>query len=146
VTDTFEVKAKDTSLLETSHLVEELQLSAESESLVPVLIGTQVAYFHSFDGGYDRETNTDIVNCIHEVQGAESPPNKTYADSIEIHAGDWFFNLDVDGTRVFDWYPGDDFVLSIRVSDYMIGEHSFSEALTTDIDKREQEFNSNRER
>jgi hypothetical protein len=42
-------------------------------------------------------------------------------------------------------YPEDDYVLSLKVEDYMMGRQSFSEALAADIDKREQEFGPNYE-
>lgn len=138
--DRFAVSTADSSLLQTSHLVEELQAATEGQDIVPVLIDTEVVYFHSFGGGYHVERGVDIVNMVHEVQGTGSPSNKTDGDSFEIHAGDYFFNLDVADTRALESYPEDDYVLSLAVTDYMIGEQTFSEALTASVDKREQEF------
>jgi len=155
--DSFQVQAKDTTVLSDSHLVEELQQELVNVGeMFPVLIGTQVGYFHDIDGGFDRENGYHIVNLIHRVQGPDSPPNKTYADTIEIHLDEWFYNLEVEdvweltqtpaGLTEDEDYPDGDYVLSLKVTDYMMGPQSFSEALTTDVDKREQEFGPNGEK
>lgn len=147
--DSFQVKAKQTGVLETSHLVNELETEAREMEMFPVLIGTQVGYFHDVDGGYSSaingspQENYHVVNLIHRVQGPDSPMNKTYADTIEIHMDDQFYNLEVDDVFTYGDYPDEDFVLSLQVTDYMTGPETFSEALTENIDKREQEFSPN---
>lgn len=151
--DRFQVKAQDTQSLDKSHLVDELQSGAANVEMFPVLIGTQIGYFHNVDGGYSRDGGYHVVNLIHEVQGPDSPTDKMYADSIEIHLADKYYNLDVadvwqmtqtpSGLTSDDSYPEGDFVLSLKVTDYMTGPHSFSEALSADIDKREQKFSHN---
>jgi hypothetical protein len=150
--DSFQVKAKQTGVLETSHLVNELETEAREMEMFPVLIGTQVGYFHDVDGGFSSAENGSphdgyhVVNLIHRVQGPDSPPNKTYSDSVEIHMDDWFYNLTVEDVLTYGDYPDEDFVLSLQVTDYMTGPETFSEALTEAIDKREQEFSPNGER
>lgn len=142
--DSFRVKAKDTSVLAKSHLVEELREELyDVEESFPVLIGSEVAHFHDIDGGFDRGAGYHIVNLIHRVQGVGSPSNKKYSDTIEIHLNEWFYNLEVEDIWLMDEYPDDDFVLSLKVEDYQMAQYSFSEALTADIDKREQEFDHN---
>jgi hypothetical protein len=144
--DSFQVSAQDTTILARSHLVEELQQElVDSGEMFPVLIGEQVAYFHDIDGGFHRDGNYDVVNLIHRVQGPDSPPNKIYSDTIELHLNDWFYNLEVADIRKMGEYPDEDFVLSLKVTDYMMGQQSFSEALSANIDKREQEFSHNNE-
>ena len=141
--DSFQVSAKDTTLLERSHIVEELQHEAEDMEMFPVLIGGQIGYFHDIDGGFHRDEGYHVVNLIHRVQGPDSPPNKIYSDTIELHLDDWFYNLSVADVWQMGEYPDDDFVLSLKVTDYQMGQYSFSEALSADIDKREQEFSHN---
>lgn len=141
--DSFQVKAKEAELLKTSHLIQEMQAESSEMQMFPVLIDEQVGYFHDIDGGYSNDHH--IVNLIHRVQGPDSPPNKIYADTIELHLADNFYHLDVADIYEMDSYPDDDYVLSLKVTDYMIGEYSFSEAMSEDIDKREQEFGPNGE-
>lgn len=159
--DSFQVSAQDTSVLEVSHLVEELQQElVDTGEMFPVLIGGQIGYFHDVDGGYHRgeagsasENGYHVVNLIHRVQGPDSPPNKIYSDTIELHLNEWYYNLDVadvwqmtqtpSGLQDGDSYPEGDFVLSLKVTDYKMGQYSFSEALSTDIDNREQKFSHN---
>jgi len=149
--DSFQVSAQDTTVLASSHLVEELQQELEDvDEMFPVLIGGQIGYFHDVDGGYKRgqagsasENGYHVVNLIHRVQGPDSPPNKIYSDTIEIHLDDWFYNLSVADVWQMGEYPDEDFVLSLKVTDYQMGQYSFSEALSADIDKREQEFSHN---
>jgi hypothetical protein len=143
--DSFQVSAKDTTVLDTSHLVAELQAETREMEMFPVLIGTQIGYFHDVDGGFHRDKGYDVVNLIHRVQGPDSPPNKIYNDTIELHLNDWFYNLEVADVYEMSDYPDEDFVLSLKVTDYMMGQQSFSEALSEDIDKREQEFAPNGE-
>jgi hypothetical protein len=143
--DSFQVRAKETSTLSDSHIVEELRAGAREMEMFPVLIGTQVGYFHDVDGGFHKSGGYDIVNLIHRVQGPDSPPNKTFSDTVEVHLDDWFYNLTVADATVMDEYPDNDFVLSLKVTDYMMGQETFSEALTAEIDKREQEFSPNGE-
>lgn len=143
--DRFQVKAEDTHLLEQSHLVEELRTQAASVELFPVLIGSQIGYFHEVDGGYSRESGYHVVNLIHRVQGPDSPTNKIYADRIEIHLDDRYYNLSVADVWQMGDYPDDNFVLSLKVTDYMVGPYSFSEAMSAEIDEREQEFGYNNE-
>ena len=140
--DSFQVVAKDTTVLESSHLVQELQ-QEEMGEMFPVLIGNQIGYFHDVEGGYDRSNGYHVVNLIHRVQGTDSPPNKIYSDTIEIHLDESFYNLDVADIWQMGEYPDEDFVLSLKVTDYNIGPYSFSEAMSKDIDKREQEFSHN---
>lgn len=146
--DSFHVVAQETSLLESSHFVEELQHSVEEHDAVfPVLVGeSEIAYFHDVDGGYSPERGAHIINFIHHVQGLDSPSNKTQADSYEAHLDDRYFHITADNSFEMGDYPDENFVLSIEASECMIGQHTFSEALTADVDKREQQFSPNYER
>jgi len=142
--DSFQVTAEDTSILADSHIVQELQQEiAESGEMFPVLIGGQIGYFHEVDGGFHRDDGYHVVNLIHRVQGPDSPPNKIYSDTIEIHLNEYYYNLSVSDVWQMGEYPDDDFVLSLKVTDYQMGPYSFSEAMSIDIDNREQEFNHN---
>lgn len=142
--DSFQVSAQDTSVLASSHLVEELQQElTDTGEIFPVLIGTQIGYFHDIDGGFNRDEGWHVVNLIHRVQGPESPPNKIYSDTIELHLNEWFYNLSVADVWQMGEYPDEDFVLSLKVTDYQMGPYSFSEAMSADIDKREQEYSHN---
>lgn len=137
--DRFQVVAEDTTVLDKSHIVEEMKDSAFGVDVFPVLIGEQIGKFHDVDGGYDREQGCHIVNLIHRVQGLGSPPRKKYSDTIEIHLDDYYF-LEVADVWQYGDYPSDDYTLSLRVTGYQHGPYAFSEALSEDIDKREQEF------
>jgi len=142
--DSFQVSAQDTTILAASHLVEELQQElVDTGDMFPVLIGGQIGYFHDIDGGFHRDEGYHVVNLIHRVQGPNSPPNKIYSDTIELHLNEWYYNLDVADVWQMGEYPDEDFVLSLKVTDYKMGQYSFSEALSADIDKREQEFSHN---
>ncbi len=142
--DSFQVSAKDTTILDRSHIVEELQQElVNSGEMFPVLIGGQIGYFHDIDGGFHKDEGYHVVNLIHEVQGPDSPPNKIYSDTIEIHLNEWFYNLSVADIWQMGDYPDEDFVLSLKVTDYQMGPYSFSEAMSADIDKREEEYTHN---
>lgn len=143
--DRFRVTAKETNKLDRSHLVNEMQADSRDVEMFPVLIGSQIGYFHDVDGGYDRNNDWHVVNLIHRVQGADSPPNKIYSDTIEAHLDDQFYHLDVADVWQMGEYPDDDFVLSLKVTDYMTGPYSFSEAMSIDIDNREEEYTHNNE-
>lgn len=141
--DSFKVKAKDAAVLDTSHLVEEMQHDAQDMEMFPVLIGSQIGYFHDVEGGYSANDGYHVINLIHRVQGPDSPPNKIYSDTIELHLGDNFYYLEVADIWQMGEYPDDNFTLSLKVTGYHIGPYSFSEAMSKDIDKREQEFSHN---
>lgn len=138
--DNFEVRAKDTSLLESSHIVKELQSDSADMDTFPVLIDGQIGYFHDIDGGFNEY---HVVNLIHRVQGVGSPPTMGNDSTVEIHLDDAFYNLDVIAMYEMGEYPDDDYVLSLKVTDYKIGPYSFSEAMSADIDKRHEEFSHN---
>lgn len=143
--DPFEVKADNTSLLESSHIVSELQQGCSEMEMFPVLIDEQVAYFHDVDGGFNKSGEYHIVNLIHRVQGHDSPPNMLYDSTVEAHLEENFYQMDVTDIIQLGSYPDDDYILSLKVTDYRMGPYSFSEALSADIDKREQEFSHNNE-
>ena len=143
--DSFRVKAEDTTVLDRSHLVAEMKQDAATVELFPVLIGTQIGHFHDVDGGFDKDAGHYIVNLIHTVQGPDSPTNKIYSDTIEVHLDDSYYHLDVADVWQMGDYPDDNFVLSLKVTDYMQGPHSFSEAMSADIDKREEAYSPNGE-
>jgi len=115
--DRFAVAANESHVLEDSHLVEELKHSSKQD--------------------------THFVNFIHQVQGPDSPSNKLQADSYEAHLSDKYYYLNATSSAILGDYPDENLVLSIEVRDYMIGRHSFSEALTAEIDSREQEWQPN---
>jgi hypothetical protein len=123
-----------------------MQADADGMDMFPVLIGTHIGYFHSVDGGYDRDNGWHVVNLIHEVQGTDSPPNKIYADTMEAHLDENFYHLSVSDIWQMGEYPDENFVLSLKVTQYMKGPYSFSEAMSADIDKRHEEFAHNSKR
>lgn len=141
--DKFQVRAEDTTILESSHIVEELRQGARELDIFPVLIGTEIAYFHDVDGGFVSSENYHVVNLIHRVQGATSPANKLYDDTIEVHLSEHYYQLEVADITTMGDYPSTDFTLSLKVSDYMMGPYSFSEAMSSYVDKREQQMNHN---
>lgn len=148
--DSFQVKAKETQSLDRSLLVAEMQNEIEqSGEMFPVLIGEQIGYFHDVDGGYSSAVSSSqqdgyhIVNLIHEVQGPDSPPNKLYSDQMEAHLDTNYYQMDVEDVWQMGSYPDENFVLSLKVSEYRMGPYSFSESLSENIDKREQEFSHN---
>lgn len=140
MSDSFEVAAESAEVLDTSHLVQEIKNAIKDDELFPVLIDDFVAYFHDVDGGYARESGYHVVNLIHQVQGPESPPNKTDSTTIEAHVDGMYINFEVEHIRKFGDYPDEDFVLSLQVTGYESGPFSFNEQLTADIDKRECEY------
>lgn len=145
--DSFQVKAADTSVLSDSHIVSELRAELyDIDDMFPVLIDGQIGYFHDIDGGYSNAVNGSgyhIVNLIHRVQGPDSPPNKIYDDTIELHLNDHFYNLAVDDIWQMGDYPDEDFILSLKVTDYKMGPYSFSDAMSAPIDKRHEEYDPN---
>jgi hypothetical protein len=109
----------------------------------PVLLGDEVAHFHSVSGGYNDTNEHYVVNLIHEIQGPGSPyrvNSDSIAHTAEAHLSENFYNLDVDGVRTEDEYPDEPYVLSLKVSDYQQGPYSFNEALSADVDSRETRF------
>lgn len=139
MSDSFEVAVKSGEVLETSHLVEELQHHSSEMELFPVLIGTHVGYFHDVGGGYHRNEGCHIVNLIHEVQGPESPPNKTRAAEIETHLDGRYFYFEVEDVAEYGDYPDEEYTLSLKVTGYRDGPYAFSDVLKEDCDKRETE-------
>lgn len=107
----------------------------------PVLIGNEVAHFHDISGGYNRKHGFPVVNLIHKVQGPGSPyrvNTDELSHSIEAHLSDNYYNLDVSGLRAVGEYPDENYILSMKVDSEMHGEHSFSDELTKEIDRRPQ--------
>ena len=147
MSDSFAVSAKDTSLLELSYLVEEMrnEWNDSDEEMFPVLYDNNIiGYYHDIEGGFHREGKYDIVNLIHEVQGTESPTMPpSNLGVVEAHLPYTFFHIEADSTWEMSDYPNENYVLSLKVTDYMMGPHSFSEALTADIDARETRFQPN---
>ena len=152
------MRAKDTSVLEPSHIVAELRAGCRDMEMFPVLIDGQIGYFHDVDGGFasggqGSQQHYHVVNLIHRVQGHDSPPKKLYDDTIEAHLEEYFYQMDVadiaqltqtpSGLTANEQYPQGDFVLSLKVTDYRMGPYSFSEAMSADIDKREEEHSHN---
>lgn len=140
MSDSFQVAAESNEILAASHLVEEMKHFSEEMDMFPVLIGEFVGYFHDVQGGYHRSEGYHVVNLIHEVQGPDSPPNKTYAEQVEIHLDDQYFFFEVEDVWEFGDYPDEDYTLSLKVTGYRQGPYAFSEQLQTDVDKRETEF------
>lgn len=157
MSDSFQVAAESNEILAASHLVEEMKHFSEEMEMFPVLIGEFVGYFHSVQGGYSRAvsgSDTDsghpgpafegegyhVVNLIHEVHGPDSPPNKTYAEQVEVHLDDQYFFFEVEDVWEFGDYPDEDYVLSLKVTGYRQGPFAFSEQLQTEVDKRETEY------
>jgi hypothetical protein len=147
MSDSFAVTAKNTSLLENSYVVSEMRSDwADSrQEMFPVLYDNDIiGYYHDIEGGYHREDGYDVVNLVHQVQGTESPTMPPSNLGVaEAHLSSTFFNLEVESTWEMNDYPNENYVLSLKVTDYMMGEHSFSEALTADIDGRETRFQPN---
>lgn len=154
MTDRFEVPASSADILEHSHLVTEMELRADRVDSFPVLIGERVATFHDVSGGYvtpDEEPSLaesyHVINLIHEVQGDGSPPSVEYEPNVEAHIDDAYFYLDVQDVWAYteggEDYPNSDYILSLKVTDYQQGKHSFNEELMMEVDKREQEHTFN---
>lgn len=128
----------------TSILVENMKAEVETMDTFPVLFGDEIAWFHSVSGGYDRDRGYDVVNLHHEVQGVGSPTNLNFdRNTIEAHLRENYYNLEVTTIRKSGDYPDEDRVLSLRVTDYMAGPRSFSEAMSVDVDRRHERFNPN---
>lgn len=127
-----------------SLLVANMDAEANQMETFPVLIGDEIAYFHQVSGGMNGSTY--VVNFHHLVQEVGSPNHidpEQASHSVEAHLDPTYFSLDVSAVKVSKEYPDEPYVLSLLVSDYMSGEHSFSEALSANIDKRETRFDSN---
>ena len=129
--------------LQQSHLVEELKAGATNQDTFPVLVGTQIVNFHEISGGFDITRNQHIVEFIHTVQGVGSPTHPPKSSHVEVHLDDEFFRLHVDSVDEEDNYPDTDYKFIVRADGYMHGEHSFSEALSAPIDKRETRYQEN---
>lgn len=135
----FQVAATNTEVLAASHLIEEMINYADMMEKFPVIIGDDIAYFHTIDGGYHRSGEYHIVNLTHTVQGPESPRDTTYSENVEAHLDGQYFFFTVEDSWSFGDYPNEPHILSLKVSDYQQGPYSFSEELQLDIDKRHQE-------
>jgi len=125
-----------------------MQAEAREMETFPVLIGDEVAHFHDVSGGYNRDELFDVVNLIHRVQGVGSPyrvGTDELPHQFEAHLTDNYYHLSVDGIRAVGDYPDEDYTLSLKVGSEMHGEYSFSEPMTSDIDKREKEYTQNNE-
>lgn len=138
--DEFAVSAKDTEVLDKSHLTQEMSNVARYMETFPVLLDDIVAHFHNIDGGYHRSEGYHVINFIHEVQGPGSPNMKSDVDTIEAHIDDIYFWLEVADTWTFGEYPDEAYVLSAQVTGYQSGPYSFSQELSEDVDKRAEEY------
>jgi len=133
----FRVTAQETHLLESSHLVNELQSAASDVDVFPLLRGSDVVYFHDIDGGYIQDESLHLVNIIHRVQGKYSPPDKKFSENLEAHIRGKYYQMHVADMLFWDSYPDEDFIVSVKVDDYTIGDEGFDEALLSEIDRRE---------
>lgn len=127
------------SAAENGLLASNMSQEASQTETFPVLIGDEIAYYHTVSGGYSKKHNADIVNLVHKVQDVGSPyrisPEQA-SKHVEAHL-DNYYSLDVGAMRVTDEYPDRDYTLSLKVDGYQKGPHSFSEALSADADNRE---------
>lgn len=139
--DRFRVAAKDTTLLDTSHLVSEMHHEATQVPAFRVLLDGDMASFHDVDGGYDGDGDVHIVNLIHDVQGPSSPTSNHYPDRVEAHMLRNAYYLTVTDSTVMGEYPDENFVLSLEVSDYMKHQFTFCGPFTDDdVDRRETRY------
>lgn len=126
-----------------SLLVQNMRAESREMETFPVLIGDEVAYFHSVNGHYDSTHKRDVVELIHRVQGHGSP-NRINTDelshNVEVHLANDFYNLDVSSFDLTDEYPDKDYCLELRVESHERGPYSFSEALSANVDKRETRY------
>ena len=135
--DSFRVAANDTTLLETSHLVEEMRFQAAQTPAFHTLLDGSLAAFHDVDGGYHAEEDAHIVNLIHEVQMPSSPTTHIHPRSVEAHMKSYGFHMDVEDSTMMGSYPDENFVLSLKVSSYMKHSHTFCGPFGERVDRRE---------
>lgn len=124
-----------------SALVQNMQ--TEIEETFPVLIGDEVAHFHSITGGYNKDENFTVVNLVHHVQEIGSPYRvnvEQLSHNVETHLANNYYNLDVDSIRVQDDYPEKDYIVSLKVMGYKKGKFPFSEELSAPVDSRETRY------
>lgn len=126
-----------------SLLVSNMRQEASQMDEFSVLIGTEVAHFHSVRGEYDKMRDMDVVKLVHEVQGHGSPfrtDTEQLSNNVEAHLCDNYYNLNVSSFDVIDEYPDRDYCLELRVDSYQQGPYSFSEALSANADNRETRY------
>jgi len=140
--DSFRVAANDTTLLETSHLVEEMRFEAAQLPSFRVLLDGTLSAFHGVDGGYHPADDAHIVNLIHEVQMPSSPTTHIHPQSVEAHMKSCGFYMDVEDSTTMGSYPDEDFVLSLKVSSYMKHPHTFCGPFGNDVDRRETRYDA----
>lgn len=138
--DEFQVAAKDTTVLSTSHLVEEMQAESGDMDDFPVLIGKNVERFHEVSGGYHRDEGYHIVRLEHLVQGDGSPPSEDFAKSVEVHLDESSYYLEVEGGFSYGDYPNEDYVLCLKVTGYVKEPYSFADEMDVAVDKRETRY------
>lgn len=126
--DKFEVRAKSTTMLESSSLVEELSMQAQEYKSFPVIIDGFARTFHEVRGGYDPDAEQHLVKLVQKHDNMAEPLKKTQAAVYEVHLNDSFL-LYADAFHQFD--DEHETVLCIGTTQYDKQEHSFREQMSS---------------
>lgn len=110
--DDFEVKAQSSDMLQSSHLVGEMDEQASKYRSFPVVINGMVYKFHEIRGGHDTDGDYHIVQLVQNHDSMESQPQHTNAVVFEIDLDDSWLLYATD-THVFN--NEEEYVLSLAV-------------------------------
>lgn len=124
--DKFEVRAKSTTVLQSSSLVDELSAQAQEYKSFPVIIDGFARTFHEIRGGWDSDSGKHLVKLVQKHDNMAEPLNNSQAAVYEIHLNDSFL-LYADAFHQFD--NEDETVLCIGTTQYDKQEHSFKEQM-----------------
>ena len=147
MSDSFEVPVANSSILRDASPVVNISQQIADLDRYPVIVGSDVVYFHDITGGYDPDSNEYIISLVHTVQGIGSPPDNPRSSRVEVHTSNRYYMFDVTDIDYYDdEYPNSAYQMVIHADNYRSGPFSFQEALTTDIDRRETEYSPNGDR
>lgn len=129
--DDFEVRAKSTTILESSPLVDELSMQSQEHRSFPVIINGYARTFHDVRGGYDSGAGHHIVKLVQHHDNMAGEAGDPRAAVYELHLNDSFL-LYADDYHVFD--DASELVVCLAVTDYTQREVSFREQMQSPAD------------
>jgi hypothetical protein len=111
----FDVRAKSTTILSSSTLVDELSMQSQKYRSFPVIINGYAQTFHDVRGGYDERNDQQVVKLVQYHDNMASSSRDTQAAVYEVNLDDSFL-LYADEHHTFD--DEEEFVVCLAVSDY----------------------------
>lgn len=135
--DSFEVTAKSTDVLQSSHLIDKLQNDAENMERFPLIWNGYAYKFEEINGGYVESEAYHLVKI--------SATGMQIGSIINLNEGRYELHLNnsvwvLEAKDYFEYQDGPVYTLCLKVTGYNSYEHSFAEEMEERVDERWTEY------